>query len=706
MDNMSFNEWEEIFNIIDDSITILDRNFTILKANPSTGKLLNRPCDEIIGKKCFLLFHGSSEPPPDCPSCKSMKSGEPAMFERFEPTLNKFLEIKTIPRINNKGEINGIVHIIRDISERKKIEGELLDHKQRLSDMVKEKTQQLTSAIKMLQEEIEHRRQIEKALKASEKKYRDLYNNAPDMYHTLNKDKIIIDCNDTEAKTLGYKKEEMIGRPLSDFMTEESAALLKKDFPRLIKEGELKNLERTFVHKDGSKIPVMVNVYADYDENGEFIQSRAIARDITDLKRKENELKSLNRTLTALNELNHALIRIDEESELLEEACRIIVQTGKYKMAWVGYPDTDRAKTIFPIAHYGDDQSYLEIVNFSWRNIRDKSPPSMAINSGKTWIAHLNEKSSSVKWTREAIKRGYRSTIAIPLKLKDEIIGALNIYSSEPDKFDSDEVDLLEQLANNLAYGISVIRTNREKRQAQAEILRAGQLAALGELAAGVAHEINNPINGIISYAELLLRKCNDERQKDIADRIIKEGERIANIVRSLLSFAKDIKEEKQPTSLHQILMDTLALTETQLRKDGIKLKMNIPDNLSEIIAQPQQIEQVFLNILSNARYALNEKYPGSHKDKIIEIKAEEIFINDNSYVRIIFIDHGTGIPADIKDKIMNPFFSTKPRELGTGLGLSISHGIVSDHNGKIYIESEYEKYTKVIIELPSSYKK
>jgi len=702
MDNMSFNEWEEIFNIIDDSITILDRDFNILKANPSTGRLLNRPCDEIIGKKCFLLFHGSTEPPPDCPSCKSMKSGAPAVFERFEPMLNKYLEIKTIPRIDHNGEINGIVHIIRDITDRKKIESELLHHRQRLSDMVREKTEQLTSVINRLKEEIEHKRQIEEALKASEKKYRDLYNNAPDMYHTIDKDKIIIDCNETEAKTLGYKKEEMIGRPLSDFMTEESATLLEKDFPRLIKEGVLKNLERTFVRKDGSKIPVMINVYADYDENGEFIQSRAIARDITDLKKKENELKSLNRTLTALNELNHALIRIDEESELLEEACRIIVQTGGYEMAWVGYPDTDRAKTIFPIAFYGDDQNYLEIVNFSWKNVRDKSPPSRAINSGETWIAHLNEKYSSAKWMKEAIKRGYRSSIAIPLKIKDEIIGALNIYSSEPDKFDSDEVDLLEQLTKNLAYGISVIRTNREKRQTQADILRAGQLAALGELAAGVAHEINNPINGIINYAELLLRKCNDEKQKDIAERIIKEGDRIANIVRSLLSFAKDIKEEKRPSSLHHILMDTLALTEAQLNKDGIKLKINIPDNISEIIVQPQQIEQVFLNILSNARYALNEKYQGTHEDKIIEINAEEVSVDSSSYVRIIFTDYGTGIPDEIKGKVMNPFFSTKPREVGTGLGLSISHGIVSDHNGNIYIESEYKKYTKVIVELPS----
>ncbi len=241
-----------------------------------------------------------------------------------------------------------------------------------------------------------------------------------------------------------------------------------------------------------------------------------------------------------------------------------------------------------------------------------------------------------------------------------------------------------------------------DRRMAEAETIRTGQLAALGELAAGVAHEINNPINGIINYAQLLLNKSMPgSREQDIAARIIKESDRIAHIVRSLLSFAREGKEEKHPVSIQEIITDTLSLTETQLKKDGIKLEIDIPVNLPRIIAQPQQLEQVFLNIISNSRYALNQKYPGEHKNKILEIRCKERMISKKPYARISFNDRGTGIPEDILDKVMNPFYSTKPSNIGTGLGLSISHSIIKNHAGKLIIDSIEGKFTKVIIELP-----
>ncbi len=243
-----------------------------------------------------------------------------------------------------------------------------------------------------------------------------------------------------------------------------------------------------------------------------------------------------------------------------------------------------------------------------------------------------------------------------------------------------------------------------DRKLAEAEAIRAGQLAALGELAAGVAHEINNPVNGIINYAQILLNKCDTEsKEYDVASRIIKESNRIATIVKNLLSFARDRKEEKKPVHINKIMTETLALTETQLRKDGIILKVNIPQDLPEISAHSQQIQQVFLNLLSNARYALNQKYQGAHNDKILEILGEKVTIDNNPYVHITFHDRGTGISSDILDQVMNPFFSTKPDNAGTGLGLSISHGIISDHGGKIVINSVEGEFTKVLIDLPAA---
>ncbi|RJR23079.1 MAG: PAS domain S-box protein [Nitrospiraceae bacterium] len=241
-----------------------------------------------------------------------------------------------------------------------------------------------------------------------------------------------------------------------------------------------------------------------------------------------------------------------------------------------------------------------------------------------------------------------------------------------------------------------------ERIQAEAETLRASHLASLGELAAGVAHEINNPVNGIINYTQILANKSTPgSKEHDIACRIIKEGDRIAGIVKCLLSFARDGKEQKYPVHILEIISDTLALTEAQIRKDGIKLLINVPAHLPEIIAQPQHIQQVFLNLISNARYALNQKYRGENRKKIINITGVAITEKNSPYVRITFYDNGTGISDDIINKVMNPFVTTKPTSLGTGLGLSISHGIVADHGGSISIDSVEGQYTRAIIKLP-----
>ena len=244
-----------------------------------------------------------------------------------------------------------------------------------------------------------------------------------------------------------------------------------------------------------------------------------------------------------------------------------------------------------------------------------------------------------------------------------------------------------------------------EKISMQMEAIRTRQLASLGEMAAGVAHEINNPITGIINYSQIIANKSiKGSRENDLAKRIMKEGERIAVIVRSLLSFARadDRKEKKSPVYIHEILSDTLTLTEAQIRKDGIILKLNVPPELPKIIANPHQIQQVFLNIVSNARYALNQKYREAHDNKILEIFGEKIVLDNCPYVRVIFYDHGTGIPTDIMNKIMNPFFTTKPPGKGTGLGLSISHGIITEHGGKLVIDSAEGEVTKVAVMLPA----
>jgi PAS domain S-box-containing protein len=249
---------------------------------------------------------------------------------------------------------------------------------------------------------------------------------------------------------------------------------------------------------------------------------------------------------------------------------------------------------------------------------------------------------------------------------------------------------------------ISLSSDVTRQRQLEQEASRANHLASLGELAAGVAHEINNPINGIINYAQILADDGQiGEDNREVLRGITEEGERIANIVYNLLSFARDRQETKSPVRLGDVLSAALALTESQLRKDMILLDINVDPGLPLVNAHFQQLQQVILNIISNARYALNQRYPEGHAGKTFAIRSEIVQDAGEARVMLVFHDGGTGIPAYQLPKILDPFYTTKPSGAGTGLGLSISHGIIEDHGGRLDIDSVEGCYTKVTIELP-----
>jgi signal transduction histidine kinase len=254
---------------------------------------------------------------------------------------------------------------------------------------------------------------------------------------------------------------------------------------------------------------------------------------------------------------------------------------------------------------------------------------------------------------------------------------------------------------------IMIYRDITEEIKLRAETMRAGHLASLGELAAGVAHEINNPINGIINYAQILAdKRRNDSGDYQIANEIIGECRRITKIVRSLLSFARNDTEEKTCVCIHEVLSRTFSLSQRLLEKNGIHLKVDLPSSPLPVIAIPNQIQQVFLNVINNSLYALNNKYPGASDDKRLEITGKRILRGGKSYIRITFHDRGAGIPASVLDKVFYPFFSTKPAGQGTGLGLSISYNIINNHDGLMRIESKEGEFTTVVIELPAGCRK
>ena len=264
-------------------------------------------------------------------------------------------------------------------------------------------------------------------------------------------------------------------------------------------------------------------------------------------------------------------------------------------------------------------------------------------------------------------------------------------------------VSPLEYSAGPDEATLLVARDMTEEERHKAEALRAAQLASIGELAAGVAHEINNPINGILNYAQMLTDLAQDSQSEEVIGRINTEAKRIASIVRNLLDFSRHRVEEPEPVDGAALLEDCLELVQHQLMKDHIIIERFLEQTLPLAFCNRSQIQQVFLNVISNSRYALNEKFPGSHPDKKLHFSISLVHHTNAPYVRFTMTDYGTGIEHHLINRVSDPFFSTKPNGAGTGLGLSISYGLVRDNGGYMRIKSLLDSYTSIIIDLPAA---
>ena len=249
---------------------------------------------------------------------------------------------------------------------------------------------------------------------------------------------------------------------------------------------------------------------------------------------------------------------------------------------------------------------------------------------------------------------------------------------------------------------IEIARNITKQKKMEIKLRQQQKIESIGTLAGGVAHEINNPINGIMNYAQLIVDRLDtDNPLSEFAGEIIHETERVAAIVRNLLTFARQEKQTHSPARMADIVEQTLSLILTVFRSDQITLEANVPDDLPKIKCRSQQIRQVIMNLMTNARDALNERYPEYDPDKKLSIISQMFEKDEQKWIRTTVEDHGSGIDPDIQERMFDPFFTTKPRETGTGLGLSISYGIVQDHHGKLHVETEPGQYTRFHLDLP-----
>lgn len=249
------------------------------------------------------------------------------------------------------------------------------------------------------------------------------------------------------------------------------------------------------------------------------------------------------------------------------------------------------------------------------------------------------------------------------------------------------------------------MQAEREREAMRQQLVQSQKLESIGTLAGGVAHEINNPINAVMNYAQLIEDGVDrDSKLATYAGEIIKECERVAAITKDLLSFARLDKDESyHAVQISDVVNSAVTLYKASARRDRIVLEMNIPEGLPAVLCRGQQVQQVVLNLLTNARDALNEKYENSHPDKKAVLSVGIVERDGKRRVRITVEDHGSGISEEDQGRLFDPFFTTKPDGKGTGLGLAISHGIVREHGGEMHVESEPGEWTRFHMDLPQA---
>ncbi len=303
-----------------------------------------------------------------------------------------------------------------------------------------------------------------------------------------------------------------------------------------------------------------------------------------------------------------------------------------------------------------------------------------------------------------------RGWMGVPLMIRERMIGYLTLDSHEVNAYSAKDAAYALSFAQQAATAVENARLHADLRAqlaaveaAQARMLQSEKLAAIGELVSGVAHELNNPLGAVMLYAQLLQHKSGTpEIQRDL-DRIVEQAQRASNIVQSLLEFARQRSPVRKPVQVDEVIRSSLALIRYELNTHNVLAELDLEPDLPVTMADPHQLQQVFVNLISNAYQAMSSAYGGG----LLTVSASygpSIYgehPGGQDVLHITVADNGPGIPPELLRRVFDPFFTTKEPGDGTGLGLSVCHGIVSEHGGHIWAESELGKGSTVHVELP-----
>lgn len=295
---------------------------------------------------------------------------------------------------------------------------------------------------------------------------------------------------------------------------------------------------------------------------------------------------------------------------------------------------------------------------------------------------------------RAAAAAGLLGFLGVPIRSEGRAAGALYVYTKRSEGFDVHDVSLLASFADQVALMLQKTRLAEERQRAEEALRQSEKVATMGQLLAGVAHELNNPLTVITGYASFLGTKLAETPLVHTTEQIEIAAQRCSRIVRNFLSLARRHPPERRVVALNQVVTAALELLEYPLGIDNVTTALDLAADLPALWADPHQLQQVLVNLLTNAHYALRQTTAR-------ELTVTTRYDASSSRVVLRVADTGPGIPAKIRGKIFEPFFTTKPVGQGTGLGLSLCAGIVESHGGSIRVESEEGQGTVFTVALP-----
>jgi two-component system NtrC family sensor kinase len=640
----SHRQWSNTFDSIHDCVLLHDSGFRVMKANRALLQKLGKSASDVADRSCDeVLPHDSAWK--DCPYCSH---SDDFFYEGVDPCFGGFSTVSTSSYSEQGSKEKGTIHVVRDVTD----------------------------------------------YRVAEEKYRQLFEQVQEGVFVATAEGKMLDCNDAFVRMLGHsKREDLLALNIEN---EIYASPDQRDALRRAMElhNYVRNFEVTLRRKDGSFITAIESSFATRNEEGKIERYQGFLLDISEKKHAEDEIRRRNRELNALNAMAVIATQSFDLDEILNLTLRQVVsmlggETGSiYLAAADGITFRRRAGWGLRSA----DRARFAEVKFT-DGFGDLVTRSRAEVITPEYLPHLP--SLFADFIRAD---GLSTWIWVLLWSKDGPVGIMGISSRESHDYNSNDENLLVAIGRQLATTIEKVRLYEETcrayddlRLTQEQLLQSEKMSAIGQLIAGVAHELNNPLTAILGYAQLLESEGLSERAADFVGKLFKQAQRTHRVVQNLLSFARQRKPQKQQVDICKVLDETLVLRDYDLKVNDVQVVREIGPQVAPVIADSHQLEQVFLNIINNAVDAMLDAAKGG--TLTIRVSTRD------GHVHIEFQDSGPGIKEP--NRIFDPFYTTKSVGKGTGLGLSICYGIIKEHSGDITARNREESGAIIEISLP-----